>query len=326
MKAAFNNKFLDKNGVIYSNNTPTANILALAFGLVPNEYQDKIVDNLLQKLFAENGGHVGSGIIGGQWMMRALTQTGHADVAYTLATQTTYPSWGYMVEQGATTIWELWNGDHGDPGMNSGNHVMLLGDLIIWYYENLAGIKADPEIPAFKHIVMKPYVLGDLTSVDASYNSVYGMIKSAWKLENDKFEWNITIPANTTATVYVPTLDNENVMESGRKASKSEGVRFIKREGYLAVFEVESGSYTFTSKGVKKINTGSYLANPVITPADTVFALGKTYLITITSPDTAASIRYSLDGSELNESSPVYEKPIEISGNTVVKAQAFAEG
>lgn len=326
MKAAFNNKFLDKNRVIYSNNTPTANILALAFGLVPNEYQDKIVGNLLQKLFAENGGHVGSGIIGGQWLMRALTQTGNADVAYTLATQNTYPSWGYMVEQGATTIWELWNGDHGDPGMNSGNHVMLLGDLIIWYYENLAGIKADPEIPAFKHIIMKPNVLGDLTSVDASYNSVYGMIKSAWKLENDKFEWNITIPANTTATVYVPTLDNENVMESGRKASKSEGVRFIKREGNLAVFEVGSGSYTFTSKGVKKVNTASYLANPVITPADTVFALGKTYLITITSPDTAASIRYSLDGSELNESSPVYEKPIEISGNTVVKAQAFAEG
>jgi len=186
MKIAFNKRFLDKNEVKYSNNTCTANILALAFDLVPDEYRDQIVDKLIQKIISDNGGHVGNGIIGGQWLMRTLTENGHADVAYMLASQSTYPGWGYMVNHGATTIWELWNGDHGDPGMNSGNHVMLLGDLIIWYYENLAGIKADPEIPAFRHIIMKPYVLGDLTNVDASFNSIYGKIKANgnWKIIN----------------------------------------------------------------------------------------------------------------------------------------------
>ena len=95
--------------------------------------------------------------------MRVLTDGGRADLAYTIATQKTYPSWGYMVEKGATTIWELWNGDTADPAMNSGNHVMLVGDLVIWLYENLAGIKPDPEQPGFKHIIMKPEPVGDLT-------------------------------------------------------------------------------------------------------------------------------------------------------------------
>jgi alpha-L-rhamnosidase len=326
MKVAFNTKFLDKNVVKYTNNTCTANILALAFDLVPAEYQSKIVDNLLQKILSENRGHVGHGIIGGQWLMRALTNSGHADVAYTLASTKTYPGWGYMVEQGSTTIWELWNGAYGDPGMNSGNHVMLLGDLIIWYYENLAGIKPDPAIPGFKHIVMKPCVSGDLTYVDASYNSIYGTIKSNWKLGPDKFSWNITVPANSSATVYIPTLEKEEVMEGNKSAAKAEGVKFVGWEDNLARFEIQSGKYTFSSKGVKKITTGPYLTSPVILPKDTLLRVGNKVLVTITSTDPAAKIRYTTDGAELNESSPVYDKPFEISGNTIVKAKAFGEG
>jgi hypothetical protein len=326
MKAAFNAKFLDQKEVKYSNNTCTANILALAFDLVPAENKDKIVDNLLQKILSENAGHVGNGIIGGQWLMRTLTNTGHADVAYTLAAQSTYPSWGYMVEQGATTIWELWNGDHGDPGMNSGNHVMLLGDLIIWYYENLAGIKADPETPGFKHILMKPSVLGDLTSVDASYNSIYGMIKSEWKLGEGKFTWNVTIPANTTATVYVPTLENEDVSEGNTLAKNSDGVKFVKWEDNLAIFEIQSGSYSFSSNGVKKIATVPYLPTPVISPADTLLTTGSRMSVRISCPNAAAKIHYTTDGTPVSESSPVYDKPLDISGNVVVQAQAFGKG
>ncbi|MCK5705204.1 MAG: chitobiase/beta-hexosaminidase C-terminal domain-containing protein, partial [Cyclobacteriaceae bacterium] len=282
--------------------------------------------NLLQKILGESGGHIGNGLIGGQWLMRTLTNTGHEDVAYTLAAQNSYPSWGYMVEQGATTIWELWNGDHGDPGMNSGNHVMLLGDLIIWYYENLAGIKADPDIPAFKHIIMKPYVLGDLTYVNASYNSIYGKIESGWKMENDKFHWDITIPANTSATVYVPTLDKEDVMEGNKLASKAEGIKFTGWEGNRAVFEVESGQYSFTSNGVKKTITEPYVATPVISPADTILMAGDNMLVEITCKDSAAVIHYTIDESELNEASPVYTEALEISSNTVVRAQAFMDG
>ncbi|MEI6676977.1 MAG: family 78 glycoside hydrolase catalytic domain [Mariniphaga sp.] len=326
MKTAFNTKFLDVIEGKYSNNTCTASILALAFKLVPDEYKDKIVDNLLQKILGENAGHVGNGIIGGQWLMRTLTINGHEDVAFKLASQSTYPGWGYMVTRGATTIWELWNGDYGDPGMNSGNHVMLLGDLIIWYYENLAGIKADPEIPAFRHIIMKPYVLGDLKYVDASFNSSYGIIKSAWKLENDKFKWNITIPANTTATVYVPTINKEEVMEGNKPAFKSDGVKFIRWENNWAVFEIKSGNYALISNGVKINTTEPYVSTPVITPADTILKKGDKLTVIITCKDSAAKIHYSIDGKELNEASPVYEKPLEISINTTVRAQAFING
>lgn len=326
MKVAFNDRFLDKNEIKYSNNTCTANILPLAFGLVPDQYKAKITDNLLQKILGENGGHIGNGLVGGQWLMRALTYNGHADVAYALASQSTYPGWGYMVKQGATTIWELWNGDRGDPGMNSGNHVMLLGDLITWFYENLAGIKADPEIPGFRHMIMKPYVLGDLSYVDASYNSIYGKISSSWKLENDRFKWEVTIPANTSATVYIPTLNKEEVMDGEKSAIKSEGVKFVKWEDNLEVFEIQSGKYSFSSAGVQKITTGSYLATPVISPKDTVIATGNKLLIRINSTDSNAKIHYTIDGTEVDETSPVYANPIEISQNTIVKAKAIQTG
>ena len=109
-----------------------------------------------------------------------------------------------MVENGATTIWELWNGNTADPTMNSGNHVMLVGDFVIWLYEDLAGIKSDPEQPGFKHIIMKPTPVGDLTFVKATHQSPYGLISSDWHRDGKNFDWRIEIPANTTATVYVP--------------------------------------------------------------------------------------------------------------------------
>ena len=152
-------------------------------------------DHLVRKITDETQGHIGTGLIGGQWLMRVLTAGGRADLAYTIATQKTYPSWGYMVEKGATTIWELWNGDTADPAMNSGNHVMLVGDLGIWLYENLAGIKSDPEQPGFKHIIMRPEPVGDLQFVKASHRSPYGLIVSDWQKQDGGFRWNITVPA-----------------------------------------------------------------------------------------------------------------------------------
>ena len=323
MKTAFNDKFFNKSEIKYSNNTHTVNILALAFDLVPEDHKKRILDNLLQKILAESNGHVGSGIIGGQWLMRTLTENGHEDVAYTLAAQNTYPSWGYMVEKGATTIWELWNGDEGDPGMNSGNHVMLLGDLIIWFYENLAGIKADPEIPAFKHIIMKPTVTGDLTFVDASYQSSYGKIISEWKLDKDAFSWNISIPANTTATIYVPTLNKEDVLEGNKKASKVKGIAFVGWEDNKAIFKIKSGNYLFKSKGVDQIMTQGYVNTPVIGPTKRTLLLGDKISVNISCKDKEAVIHYTTDNGIVSESSPVYTDPFEISVNTVVRAQAF---
>ncbi|MCK5345061.1 MAG: chitobiase/beta-hexosaminidase C-terminal domain-containing protein, partial [Candidatus Heimdallarchaeota archaeon] len=203
---------------------------------------------------------------------------------------------------------------------------MLLGDLIIWYYENLAGIKADAENPAFKHIVMKPQVLGDLTYVTASYNSIHGEIKSGWKLEDGKFYWDVSIPANTTATVYVPTLNKEDVKEGNRLASNSNNVSFIGWDDNWAVFEIESGDYSFSSHGVKMSITEPYLSTPVIAPQDSTTMLGDTIIATMMCKNNGAIIRYTLDGSEPDNSSPIYDEPLEISNNTMVKAQAFMDG
>ena len=180
--------------------------------------------------------------------MRVLTANGRPDLAYTIATQKTYPSWGYMVEKGATTIWELWNGDTADPAMNSGNHVMLMGDLGIWLYESLAGIKSDPEQPGFKHIIMRPEPVEGLSFARASHRSPYGLITSDWQKEGCVFRWKVTIPPNTTATVYMPATHAESITEDGKPAIQARGVKLLKMENGRAVFSVGSGSYSFESR------------------------------------------------------------------------------
>lgn len=228
MKDAFNAKFLTvKRGtslqpghvlypdsIFYGNNTVTANILPLAFGLVPKEYRDEVVKNAVTSIMVTNKGHISSGVIGVQWLLRELSRKGYADVAYLLATNKSYPSWGYMAERGATTIWELWNGDTANPEMNSGNHVMLLGDLIPWCYENLGGIRSDRSSGkiGFKHIIMKPnFDIQDISYADVSYRSPYGRITSNWKKTLQHLEWDITIPANTTAEVHLPNGKIERI-------------------------------------------------------------------------------------------------------------------
>ncbi len=192
--------------------------------------------------------HISTGVIGTQWLMRGLTDNGQPGMAYALASNKTYPSWGYMTENGATTIWELWNGNTANPQMNSQNHVMLLGDLLIWLYEDLAGISADDKQIAFKEIIMKPSFPEGLNEVKASYQSLYGTISSHWKKENSNLTWNITIPANTKAILYIPAANKEDVKESAAAIAGSTGIPFIKMDKGNAVFEIGSGYYSFTSK------------------------------------------------------------------------------
>jgi alpha-L-rhamnosidase len=145
--------------------------------------------------------------------MRTLTDYGRGDLALKIASDDTYPSWGYMYRHGATTIWELWNGNTADPSMNSGNHVMLLGDLIIWEYEYLGGISALE--PGYGKIRLKPYPIDGLDFVNCSYNSVSGRIESNWKRNGNRFEWDIVIPANTSAEVCLPTNDGYAIQSLG---------------------------------------------------------------------------------------------------------------
>ena len=226
--AAYNARYLDTLTGNYANGTVTANILPLWFDMVPGVLEDKVFANIINKTMNDFGSHVSTGVVGIQQLMRTLTYYGRTDLALRLATDTTYPSWGYMARRGATTIWELWNGDAGGErdlmgangqllaSMNSANHVMLLGDLLLWEYEYLAGIR--PLAPGYSTIELRPTVPDGLNRVDCTYRSVSGLIESKWRREADRFEWDILIPPNTTAEVYLPTADGyaeKQVLPSG---------------------------------------------------------------------------------------------------------------
>ena len=231
MTEAFNKQFLTiKSGtslrpghvlypdsVFYGNNTVTANILPLAIGIVPDDCKDDVIKNVVENICIQNKHHVSCGVIGISWLMRGLSDNGFSDVAYRLATNKTYPSWGYMAENGATTIWELWNGDKASPKMNSGNHVMLLGDLLTWAYQYLGGIRQAATTAAgspagYKHIVLRPaFDIQDCEWANVSYDSPYGTIKSHWKKNLQHLEWDITIPCNTSADVCLPNGETKTI-------------------------------------------------------------------------------------------------------------------
>jgi len=247
MKKAINKTFFNPEKGQYSNNSATSNILALAFGLVPPEYEQRVFDNLVTKIEVEHESHITTGLIGQQYFNRVLTKYGRADLAYKVNTQTDYPGYGYMIENGATTIWELWNGNTADPAMNSGNHVMLLGDFLIWLYEDLAGIKPGSDVPGFKHVVMKPYPVPGLDHVKAGHRSPNGWIRSEWTKEANSFEWKVTIPFNNSATLHIPVSKGETLFMDGEPLDDTDG----SLAGDRFMVELGSGSYHFMTKGGK---------------------------------------------------------------------------
>lgn len=202
------------DSVYYGNNTATANLLPMAFGIVPDSLRAEVTKQVVTNIITGNGGHVSCGVIGISWLLRGLSDNGFADVAWLIATNKSYPSWGYMAENGATTIWELWNGDKAAPSMNSGNHVMLLGDLLPWCFENLGGIA--PGADGFRKIVMRPnFEIPDCSWVKASHDTPYGRVGSSWRKDMKRLEWDVEIPCNTEAEVYLPDGRVERV-GSGR--------------------------------------------------------------------------------------------------------------
>lgn len=245
---AFNLTYYKPEQTGYGNNKLTENLLAVHFKLVPDDKKESVLETIRQTIEQKNGGHLSTGVVGTQWLMRTLTANGMAALALKLAGNTTYPSWGYMVANGATTIWELWNGNTAAPKMNSYNHVMMLGDLLIWYYEDLAGIKSSAGQPGFKQVIMKPEVLNGLDFVEASYQSPYGKIESHWQTKGNNFSWAISIPANSSALVYFPAGAHSSLRESGNALGNTSEIRFVDVENGRAVYELPSGSYAFEMK------------------------------------------------------------------------------
>ena len=245
--AAFNGAYFDAAANDYAGGTQTAKVLPLYFGLVPPERREAVAANLVADIVARDD-HLSTGFLGTAYLMPVLSDTGHNDVAMKLALQRTYPSWGYMAEKGATTIWELWNSDTAGPGMNSRNH-FALGAVGRWFYEDLAGIQPDAKAPGFRHIIIRPRPGDDLTWAEGTYQCVYGEVRSHWERRDDGLRLEVTVPANTTATIYIPAPAADRVTESGLPLAQAEGVTVAGTDGDAVLCEVGAGRYRFEVRG-----------------------------------------------------------------------------
>jgi alpha-L-rhamnosidase len=253
IRKAFNDAYVSADGRI-KGDTQTVYVLALAFDLLPQEKRDQAVEYLVDNIRDHNW-RLSTGFVGTKDLMGTLTRFGKTDVAYQLFHSDAFPSWGFSIKHGATSIWERWDGwtpEKGfqDPGMNSFAHYSF-GAVGEWMLKTIGGIDSDGA--AYDRIVIHPQPGGHVTWAKATYNSIHGPITTAWRImpdsrPNREFRLYVTIPANTTATVYVPAKDAESISEGRKRAAQAQGVRFVNMQDSTAVFEVGSGTYHFVSQ------------------------------------------------------------------------------
>lgn len=240
IRDSFNKKFLNVETGSYGVESQAAYALPLLLGMVPEKHKAKVQQHLKDEVKRDNG-HLNTGFNGTQALMKVLTEI-DPEMAYSIANQEDEPSWWGMIKDGRTTIPEFWNGD----GVQ--NIVNLGGPCENWFYYGLAGIRSDLAYPGFKHFLIKPMFVEDINWVKAHHNSPYGRIAVEWKRKKGKYEVNVTVPANSTARVY---LLGKNITEGGLPADEVEGITFLRMENDLAVFKLNSGRYQFLSKSKK---------------------------------------------------------------------------
>ncbi|XOV90966.1 MAG: family 78 glycoside hydrolase catalytic domain [Bacteroidota bacterium] len=251
IKSAFAEKYIKEDGYTIED-SQTSYALALYFNLYPKELAVKGAARLAEKI-RENGNKFSSGFLGTKYIMLVLSKYGYADLAYKLFQQTEYPSWGYSVVNGSTSIWERWNSYTKDAeqnstinaAMNSFSHYAF-GSVAEWMFMHALGI--DSEGSGYRNIIIKPVVSSDMKHVDGSYNSINGMISSAWSWEGNTLTMKISIPVNTRAKVFIPTSEKSTVKESGNLLNDIADIKILKSDEKETVVLVSSGEYTFTSQ------------------------------------------------------------------------------
>jgi alpha-L-rhamnosidase len=250
IKTAFVNEYVTPNGNLISG-TQTAYTLALQFDMLPETQRQPIAEKLVANI-KNYDNHLTTGFLGTPYLCHVLSRFGYTDVAYKLLLQESYPSWLYPVKMGATTIWERWDGIKPDstfqvPSMNSFNHYAY-GAIGDWMYRVMTGLDTYEDGPGYKHIKIKPFVGGGFTHATASLQTYYGTLSSGWKVATDKTVFTITIPANTTAIVYLPAAATAAVTESGKVVSAVKDITVTgMQDGYM-VLKVGSGKYNFEVK------------------------------------------------------------------------------
>jgi hypothetical protein len=237
----FNHIFFSASNSCYATGSQCANAVALVMGLAEPAKRPAILEALVNDVRAHTNG-LTAGDVGYRYLLRALAEGDRSDVIFDINNQSDKPGYGYQLKEGATSLTEAWNARRS----SSQNHFML-GQITEWFYHDLAGISSDPAGPGFKKVLIRPAPVGDVTWVKASYKSIHGPVVCEWNRGNGAFTLKAVIPANTTATIFVPSKTSEGLTESGRPAARAEGVSFLRQDGKCSVYEVKSGEYLFRS-------------------------------------------------------------------------------
>lgn len=239
VKDAFNRRFLDEASGRYYFGTQATQNFALYFDLVPDEHRLAVLRRLVHDL-QHHDMHLSTGIFGTKYLFNVLTEHGLADLAYQVANKRTFPSYGHMIANGATTLWEHWF----EPGQESHNHPMF-GSVSEWYYKAILGIRPEQDAVGFDRFILQPHVLGDMKSAHGYYDSIRGRIESSWMVLGDRLVFETTVPVSTSATMFLPARSREDVEEGGRQADSAPGVTFLRMDENGAVYRLGSGRYRF---------------------------------------------------------------------------------
>ncbi len=251
IRTAFTTAFVAADGTL-SGNSQTAYAMALGMNLVQGPLRDEVADRFVAKI-AASGGALTTGFLGTPWLLPALSGSGRIGEAYKLLMREEYPSWGYEVKMGATTMWERWNsinpdGSFGDPAMNSFNHYAY-GAVGQWMYENIGGISALE--PGYRRSRIAPRLGGGLTSGSGSFDSAYGKVESSWRNDSRGFRLEVDVPVNTTAQVEIPAAAANSVTEDGSPVAKAKGVTGTSHANGVLTVTVGSGHYEFRAPTAK---------------------------------------------------------------------------
>lgn len=246
IKKAINHKYLNRETGIYGSGFQTELSVALHWDIVPEDLKSEVAANLARRVEADNF-HIDVGLLGTKSILNALSENGYADVAYKIASQETYPSWGWWIVNGATTLYENW--DITSENDISLNHIMF-GEISAWYYKALGGIKPDPEHPGFENILLEPHFVEGLDQFETMHKGPYGTIVSSWEKTGEEVSYSVTIPPNSTATLLLPDGKGTKLYEDGKPLRNNTGHIKITRAADKQQLQLQSGSYQFELKGI----------------------------------------------------------------------------
>jgi alpha-L-rhamnosidase len=244
IKQAFIERFVEQGTGRVGIATQAAQSAALYSGLVPDSEVENAVQHMVDAVVVDHGGHIAAGIFGTKYLLNMLSRTGHSEVAYRMVDQKTFPGWGHMLENGATTLWETWAQS---DNVFSQNHPMF-GSVSEWFFKSLGGIEPAKDAVGFDQFKVAPFIPSDLEWVDVSYASVRGTISCSWRRVGDKIQMYVNVPVNSTALIQIPTSDVSSIQEGGLPVAGVSSLRLLPaRLPSIVEIELGSGRFQFTA-------------------------------------------------------------------------------